>query len=77
MDLIENLKADFRTTIERTDECIEITQPILDKAFKYLQVIGGDILGLSAEEIKALATPLVVDFQPVLGTYRSELILCK
>jgi hypothetical protein len=70
-ELIENLKADFRSTLERAEYVIQDTQPKEERQLKYLQAIGGNIPGLSAGEIRALNTRWSVDFQPVLGTYHS------
>ena len=71
MELIENLKADFRTTLERAEACIQISQPRLDTNSENLQVLAGDLSAVNVEKLRSLSMRMVVDFQPVLGSYRS------
>ena len=71
LELIENLKNDFQASVDRAKDCIEYSQPRLDQFFREIQIIGGDVSGLTVEDIKAARSPMSVEYQPVLGTYRS------
>ena len=73
LELIENLKVDFRTSIKRLDETLLSAQSRLDNSRKFLLFAAGEENDLSIEEAKSLAQSayLVLKFRPALSSYES------
>jgi len=76
VELIENLKSDFRINLKRLDECIDDWQLKEEGLLNFLKVAAGDDTDLSIDEIKSLAANAFVggiSFQPALASYQAAL----
>ena len=71
MDLIENLRKDFQTNVERLDKTIEVIRTNNDDLIAFLSVASTPNDHLSLEELKEMAQSGFRHevFQPSLGAY--------
>ena len=73
LELIENLKVDFQTNLERIDETLSVVETSLRNLKQFLSVAAVDNSHLSIEQLRSLGetsgTPIM--FRPALGTYQS------
>ena len=73
LELIENLKVDFQTNVERLDASLEKADIYNPQLLKFLQLATVDNRHLTVDELKLLAvnTFLPIRFRAALGTYQS------
>jgi hypothetical protein len=72
-ELIENLKSDFKTNLNRLDESIAIGDAIVVGLTDFLKVSAGETTDISVEEIRILAHNafLGLGFRPAMGAFQS------
>ena len=75
LELIENLKADFQTTLSRLDQSIELGQNVISGLRDLLKAASGDAPDTSVDEMRELVSNAFrgVVFQPAKGSYETAL----
>jgi hypothetical protein len=69
LELIENLKVDFKANIELAERRIESTQIHLNNHLRFLRVASGEEAGVSVEELRKIHILGSPRFEPALSTY--------
>ena len=76
VELIENLKADFRTNLVRLEEEIANIETVSGGILNFMKGAAGKNSDLSVEGLKSLAVNVFegpIRFQPALGAYQTAL----